>query len=47
MLEESGPSCGLCAVEVAGADELVVSCATEVKEAMVVVTNNECIKATR
>ena len=38
-----GQGCGLCVVEVAGTDELVSSCATEAKEAMAVITNNDRI----
>jgi formate dehydrogenase beta subunit len=39
--------CGLCVVEVEGADELVDSCAVEVAESMIVNTNNDRIKAVR
>jgi NADPH-dependent glutamate synthase beta subunit-like oxidoreductase len=47
MPEEPGKGCGLCVVEVDGSEELVGSCATEVGGAMVVITNNDRIKATR
>ena len=42
-----GSGCGICVVEVEGDDELVSSCATQVKEAMVVRTHNDRIQATR
>ncbi len=45
--QESGHGCGLCVVEIEGGDELVISCATEVREAMVVATRNERIEAAR
>ena len=45
--QEPYNGCGLCVVEVEGQDELVGSCATEVEDGMVVITNNERIKATR
>ena len=47
MPEAPGRGCGLCVVKVEGTDELVDSCATEVKEAMVVSTTNDRISATR
>jgi predicted molibdopterin-dependent oxidoreductase YjgC len=47
MPEAPGQGCGLCVVEVAGTDELVESCATEAKEAMAVITNNDRISAKR
>jgi NADPH-dependent glutamate synthase beta subunit-like oxidoreductase len=47
MPGEPGAGCGLCVVQIWGDDELVGACATEVKEAMVVITNNDRIKATR
>ena len=45
--EESGKGCGLCVVEIQGEKELVGSCATEVKPGMVVITDNEAIRAKR
>jgi formate dehydrogenase (NADP+) beta subunit len=39
--------CGLCVVEVQGTGELIASCCTEVKPGMVVVTENERIRAKR
>jgi len=47
MPEEPGKGCGLCVVEVEGEEELVGSCTTEVKEGMVVVTENDRIQAKR
>jgi formate dehydrogenase beta subunit len=47
MPEEPGKGCGLCVVEVDGAEELVGSCATEVQEAMRVVTISDRINAAR
>ncbi|MGD9034295.1 MAG: FAD-dependent oxidoreductase, partial [Desulfobacteraceae bacterium] len=47
MPEESGKGCGLCVVEVEGEEDLVGSCATEVKQDMVVVTENDRIHAKR
>lgn len=44
---EPDSGCGLCVVEVKGDDELVTACATEVKEAMVIMTHNDRIQATR
>ena len=44
---EAGSGCGLCVVEVEGDDELVGSCATEVREAMVVITHSDRIQAAR
>jgi len=41
MPEEPGKGCGLCIVEVEGEEDLVGSCATEVEEGMVVVTEND------
>ena len=45
--EEPGKGCGLCVVEIEGQEDLVGSCATQVIEGMVVVTENEKIKAKR
>lgn len=42
-----GAGCGLCAVEVQGDDELVEACATQVKAAMQVITDNERIQTAR
>ena len=47
MPQEAGKGCGLCIVEVEGEADLVRSCATEVKEGMVVVTENDRIKEER
>ncbi|KPK24255.1 MAG: hypothetical protein AMK69_16410 [Nitrospira bacterium SG8_3] len=47
MPEEPGKGCGLCVVEVEGEEDLVGSCATEVKEGMAVVTENDRIQAKR
>ncbi|MBW1798352.1 MAG: FAD-dependent oxidoreductase, partial [Deltaproteobacteria bacterium] len=47
MPEESGKGCGLCVVEVEGEGELVQSCQTEVKEGMVVITDNDRIREKR
>jgi NADPH-dependent glutamate synthase beta subunit-like oxidoreductase len=47
MPEEAGKGCGICVVEVEGQDELVGSCATPVKDGMVVITTNDRIKAKR
>jgi formate dehydrogenase beta subunit len=47
MPQESGKGCGLCVVEVEGEQDLVASCAAEVKEGMVVTTENERIQAKR
>jgi NADPH-dependent glutamate synthase beta subunit-like oxidoreductase len=47
MPEEPGKGCGLCLVEVEGEEDLLGSCATEVKEGMVVVTENDRIQAKR
>ncbi|MGB5749422.1 MAG: FAD-dependent oxidoreductase [Desulfobacterales bacterium] len=47
MPEEPGRICGLCVVEVEGHKDLVGSCATEVEAGMVVITQNDRIKATR
>ena len=44
---ESGKGCGLCVVEIQGEKELAESCATEVKPGMVVITDNEAIRAKR
>ena len=47
MPEAPAKGCGLCVVEVEGEVEPVGSCGTEIKEGMVVVTDNERIKALR
>ncbi len=47
MPEEPGRGCGICVVEVEGHKDLVESCATEVEAGMVVITQNDRIKATR
>ncbi|MCG2776565.1 MAG: FAD-dependent oxidoreductase, partial [Desulfobacterales bacterium] len=47
MPEEAGKGCGLCVVEVEGETDLVKSCSTEVQEGMVVITDNDRIKAER
>ncbi|MFH1293610.1 MAG: FAD-dependent oxidoreductase, partial [Pseudomonadota bacterium] len=47
MPEEAGKGCGLCVVEVEGETDLVKSCSTEVREGMVVITDNDRIKAER
>lgn len=44
---EPGKGCGICVVGVEGEPDLVGSCATEIKEGMVVVTENERIKTKR
>jgi len=45
--EESGKGCGLCVVEIEQEKELAGSCATEVKPGMVVITDNDKIRARR
>jgi formate dehydrogenase (NADP+) beta subunit len=45
--EEDGKGCGLCVVEIQGEKDLVGSCSAEVKPGMVVVTDNEAIRAKR
>ncbi len=47
MPEEPGRGCGLCVVEVKGEEKLVGACATEVAEAMVIITHSDRIKAAR
>jgi len=47
MPEETGKGCGLCVVEVEGEEDLVGSCTTEIKEGMVVTTENDRIKSKR
>jgi formate dehydrogenase (NADP+) beta subunit len=47
MPGELGKGCGLCVVEVEGEDKLVASCRTEAAEGMVVVTENDRIRARR
>ena len=44
---EDSKGCGLCLVKIEGEAELVRSCATEVKEGMVVVTESDTIKEKR
>ncbi len=44
---ETAPGCGLCVVEVAGEQELIEACATEVRAGMVIRTDNERIRARR
>ena len=44
---EEGKGCGLCMVEVEGEADLVESCATEVSAGMVVITENDRIRAKR
>ena len=44
---EGGHGCGVCVVEVEGAADLVVSCATPAEEGLVVVTSSERIQARR
>jgi len=45
--KEQGKACGLCVVELEGQPDLVVSCDTEVREGMVVVTENDRITSKR
>ncbi len=45
--EEEGKGCGICVVEVEGESELVGACVTEVRDKMVVITENERIKNKR
>jgi formate dehydrogenase (NADP+) beta subunit len=47
MPGEPAKECGLCLVEVEGTPDLVGSCSTEIKPGMVVVTDNERIRAKR
>ena len=47
MPEEPGRGCGLCVVEVEGEKELMGACAAEAAAGMVVITNNDRIKAAR
>ena len=47
MPGEAGKGCGICVVEVGGETDLVKSCSTEVQESMVVITDNDRIKAER
>jgi len=47
MPEQAGRGCGICVVEVEGQSDLVDSCAAEVTDGMVVVTQNERIKQKR
>lgn len=44
---EPGKGCGLCVVELEGEQDLVSSCATEVREGMVVTTESDRIQAKR
>jgi NADPH-dependent glutamate synthase beta subunit-like oxidoreductase len=45
--QEAGKGCGLCLVEIQGQDELVESCAKAAEEGMVVITENDRIRAGR
>jgi len=45
--EEPGKGCGLCVVEIQGETDLMGSCATEIKEGMIVTTESERIKTKR
>ncbi|MDY7037457.1 MAG: 2Fe-2S iron-sulfur cluster-binding protein, partial [Thermodesulfobacteriota bacterium] len=45
--DEPGKGCGLCLVEIEGREDLVGSCATEAEDGMVVITENDRIKAKR
>jgi NADPH-dependent glutamate synthase beta subunit-like oxidoreductase len=45
--EDKGKGCGLCVVQIQGQTHLAASCATEVKEGMVIVTDNETLRAKR
>jgi NADPH-dependent glutamate synthase beta subunit-like oxidoreductase/Pyruvate/2-oxoacid:ferredoxin oxidoreductase delta subunit len=47
MPDEPGKGCGICMVEIEGQLDLVGSCATKVQEGMVVITDNQRIKAQR
>ena len=47
MPDEQGKGCGICVVEVEGEADLVGSCGTEVREGMVVSTENDRIGAKR
>ncbi len=47
MPDEPGKGCGICVVQVEGQPDLVGSCATEVQEGMIVVTDNPKIKSKR
>ena len=47
MPDEPGKGCGLCVVEVEGEADLMSSCATEARDGMVVVTENDRIAAKR
>ena len=47
MPEKIGKGCGLCVVEIEGEADIVGSCATEVKEGMVVITDNDRIREKR
>ncbi|MFH1930256.1 MAG: FAD-dependent oxidoreductase [Pseudomonadota bacterium] len=47
MPGEAGKGCALCVVEVEGEIDLVKSCSAEVREGMVVITDNDRIKAER
>ena len=44
---EEGKGCGLCVVQIQGDKDLAASCATEVQEGMVIVTDNETVRAKR
>jgi hypothetical protein len=45
--EEPGKGCGICVVEVVGQSDLLGSCATEVADGMVVITQNDRVKEKR
>lgn len=45
--EKTGEGCGLCVVDVEGEADLIGSCATEIREGMVVTTENDVIKSVR
>ena len=45
--EQLGKGCGICVVEIEGQDDLIGSCATQAADGMVVITQNERIKAKR
>ena len=47
MPAEAGNACGICVVAVEGEADLVRSCSTEVREGLVVITDNDRIKAKR
>jgi len=47
MQDETGKGCGLCVVEIEGEADLVGSCATQIREGMAVITENDRIRAAR